>query len=34
MLKYSDDTVSPAAMLLETKLLLNSTISQSSIHDH
>ena len=29
-LPYSDDTASPAATLLETKLLLNSTISQSA----
>ena len=29
-LQYPDDTVSPAATLLETKLLLNSTISQSA----
>ena len=29
-LQYPDDTASPAATLLETKLLLNSTISQSS----
>ena len=29
-LQYPDDTASPAATLLETKLLLNSTISQSA----
>ena len=29
-LQYLDDTASPAATLLETKLLLNSTISQSA----
>ena len=29
-LQYPDDTTSPAATLLETKLLLNSTISQSA----
>ena len=29
-LQYPDDTASPAATLSETKLLLNSTISQSS----
>ena len=29
-LQYPDDTASPAATLLETKLLLNSTISQST----
>ena len=29
-LQYPDDTASPATTLLETKLLINSTISQSS----
>ena len=29
-LQYPDDTASPAASLLEAKLLINSTISQSS----
>ena len=29
-LQYPDDTASPAASLLETKLLINSTISQSA----
>ena len=29
-LQYLDDTASPAATLLETKILLNSTVSQSA----